>query len=221
MMVASLIGFAGSAGATATVDLIWTATSGTGAGVGTSSIDAASGDTLTLAILLTAGTEGISSYGISVSFDPGALDQLNVTSATEFGLKPTITCSPFPSCFFDSPTMSNFTPGVSGIMDSSTVATGFVYTFEAGTLGSGLLDTFGAFQIGEIVFSANSSTATTSLAAGFFVVGVDAAYDNGGLPVVTTFNGAAADVFGPEPGTATLLGLGLVGLAVAGRRSRD
>jgi hypothetical protein len=119
--------------------------------------------------------------------------------------------------------MANITSGVSTVVESTTAATGFVYTFEAGTLGNGLLASFGAFQIGEIVFSVNPSVTNNGadFAAGFFNFGADGVYDNAGSSVTMVFNGAGVDAFGPEPGTATLLGLGLVGLAVAGRRSRD
>jgi len=230
MMVAMAgqLGVVGSASADASIDLIWTASSGTGAGVGTSAITASSGDGLILGVFLTAGTEGVSSYGISVSFDGPGFNELDLnpigstTAATEFGLKPTVTCTPFPSCFFDSPTMSNFTPGVSSVIESNGSNTGFVYTFEAGTLGSGVLGTFGAFKIGEINFTVNTPVnGGPTLNSGFFIPGVDAAYDNRGAPVTMSFNSAAVDTFGPEPGTTVLLGLGLVSLAMAGRRKRS
>jgi hypothetical protein len=231
MMVtmAGLLGIAGSASADGSVDLIWTSSSNTAvSGVGTSAISASSGDALTLGVFLTAGTEGISSYGISVSFDGPGFNELDLnpigstTAATEFGLKPTVTCTPFPSCFFESPTMSNFTPGVSSVIESDGSNTGFVYTFEAGTLGSGVLNTFGAFMIGEINFTVNTPVnGGPTLNPGFFRSGVDAAYSNAGTPVTMSFNGAAVDTFGPEPGTTVLLGLGLVSLAMAGRRKRS
>jgi len=221
--MAGLLGFAGSASANATLDLIWTGSTNTSAVLGGSAIQAASGDTLTLAVYITAGTEGLSSYGISIEFDSALLNQLNVVGTAEYGLKPTVTCTPFPSCFFDTPTMAPFTPGVSSVIESTTSAPGFVYTFEAGTLGNGLLASFGAFQIGEIMFSVNPSVVTDGpdVLSGFFNVGADGAYDNASQPVTMNFNSAAVDAFAPEPGTATLLCLGLVGLAVAGRRSRD
>jgi hypothetical protein len=225
MMVAmaSLVGFAESASANATVDLIWTGSSNTSASLGGSSILAASGDTITLAVLITAGTEGLSSYGVSVMFDSSLQNELNLAGApAEFAVAPTVTCTPFPACFFDTPTMFNFTPGVSGVQESTTALTGFVYTFEAGTLGNGLLASFGAFQIGEITFTVNSSVATNGADnfSGFLNAGFDGAYDNVGSAVTMNFNSAAVNAI-PEPGTAILLGLGLVSLAVAGRRKRS
>ena len=158
--------------------------------------------------------------GISLAFT----DQVQVLhTPTEFGVKPTVTCTPFPACFFDSPTMAPFTPGVSAVIPSGPATTGFVYTFEAGTLGNGLLGSFGPLKIGEVWFVVQSAVGTddADVASGFFNVGTDGAFDNVSAPVAMNFGSAAVDLWGPEPGTAALLGLGLIGLAVAGRRSRD
>jgi len=221
--MAALFGFASSASADATIDLIWGSTTNTDpaglAGLGTTAITAAAGDHVGLEIYITAGTEGLSSYGISLAFD----DQVQVLHPpTEYGLKATVTCTPFPACFFDSPTMTPFTPGVSSVIPAPPGGTGFVYTFEAGTLGNGLLDTFGPFKIGEVWFQVQSTVATDGqdIASGFFNVGADGAYDNASQPVTMIFGGAAVDAFAPEPGTTALLGLGLLGLTLAGRRNR-
>jgi hypothetical protein len=224
--MASLVGFAGSAGALATVDLVWESTSNTDPGhtpgtlgIGTSAIMAHPGDHVGLAIYLTAGSEGLSAWGISLSFN----DQVQVLhTPNEFGVKPTVTCLPFPACFFDSPTLAPFTPGVSGVSPSGPATTGFVYTFEAGTLGNGLLGSFGPLKIGEVWFQVQSAVGTdgADVASGFFNVGTDGAFDNNSLPVAMNFGNAAVDLWGPEPGTATLLGLGLLGLTLAGRRNR-
>jgi hypothetical protein len=224
--LAALFGFSSSAGASASVDLVWVSTSNTdpahtplSVGVGTSAIMAHPGDHVGLAIYLTAGSEGLSAWGISLSFN----DQVQVLhTPNEFGVKPTATCTPFPACFFASPTMSPFTPGVSGVSPSGPITTGFVYTFEAGTLGNGLLGSFGPLKIGEVWFEVQSTVGTdgADVASGFFNAGTDGAFDNTSMPVAMIFGNAAVDLWGPEPGTATLLGLGLLGLTLAGRRNR-
>jgi hypothetical protein len=230
--LAFALGLSSTASADASVDLVWLSSSNTAAKTGTSSIQAADGDLLTLSIFITAGTEGLSSYGISISFDAPGSNRLNLqpfpanpmdtAAATEFGLAPTITCQPFPSCFFDTPTMANITSGVSSVIESDFSNTGFVYTFEAGTLGNGLLASFGAFELGQIDFKfQNPEQNSATLKSGFFNFGADGAYSNTGTEVAVSFGAAAIDAFAPEPGAAALLGMGLCGLVLAGRRNRS
>ena len=86
---------------------MWFSTSNTSpaatAGIGTPILHAAPGDVIGLRLMLTGGTEGLDAYGISVRFDDDGIDELDVQGAEEFGLAPTITCTPFPSCFFNTP----------------------------------------------------------------------------------------------------------------------
>jgi hypothetical protein len=212
----------GPAAATATVDLVWTASSNPAAagGLGTNTIAAAPGDLVTLAVVFTPfSSDGVSVYGVSVRFDFDLLDELDLSGAPEeFGMKPTITCTPFPSCFFESPTMSPFTPGVSSVVESNLGFTGFVYTFEAGTCGNGPTDTFGAFKIGEIHFQVNSSVMTDGfdIESGFFNVGTDGAFSNPGQPIDMTFGSASLDQI-PEPATLVLVAAGLAAFAARTR----
>jgi hypothetical protein len=222
--MASLVGFSGAAGATPTVNLVWASTDNTDpgiTGVGTSSILAQSGDTLLMEIYLTAGTEGIRAYGISIAFDT---DLRVVGTPNEYGTAPaSFPCSPFPICFTGP--RPNLQPLGAGINGWDTGTPGFVYTFESATLSASnyAYDTFGPMKIGDIMFEVQPAVATDGVDAmsGFFNPGVDAILDAANNSVGAVFGGAAVNLFGPEPGTATLLGLGLLGLAVAGRRTRS
>ena len=230
--LASIFGFSSSANAAATVDLVWVSSNNTDPvhtpyiGLGSSAIMAHPGDDLVLELRLTAGTEGLSSWGISVSFDLAELlidptmGDPSSPGASEFGIAPDVYCTPFPACFFEVPTLTPFTSGATDVIEGG-LTTGFIFTFEAGTLGNGVAASFGQFKIGEIFFTVQTPADDgIDLSSGFFNTGADAAFDNAGNAVAMTFNSAAVDRWGPEPGTSTLLGLGLLGLILAGRRAR-
>ena len=131
-----LLGSEGPASAGAVVDLEWISTSNTSAaanaGIGTDTLQAAPGDIVGLRMILSAGTEGISSWGISIRFDEDGSDELDISGVPEeFGLNPTVTCTPFPSCFFLTPGRWHQTPGIEGIEESGSGSTGFAFSFEA------------------------------------------------------------------------------------------
>jgi hypothetical protein len=203
LSAAILLGSGGPALAGAVVDLEWISTSNTSAaaiaGIGTDTLQAAPGDIVGLRMILSAGTEGISVWGISVRFDADGADELDVSGEPEeFGLSPTITCTPFPSCFFLTPGRWHQTPGIEGIQESVSGSTGFAFHFEAeDTAGAGgpLIDTFGPFRIGEIVFEVTPNVASdgVDLESGFFLQGWDSVYSDGGNAVIMNFGVASLD----------------------------
>jgi hypothetical protein len=77
----------------------------------------------------------------------------------------------------------------------------------------------GTYKLGTIVWTTSGVTTNTILNA--FLAPLDAFGNGAKLNISSTvvLNKAFLNVI-PEPGTASLLGLGLVGLIVAGRRSR-
>ena len=93
-----------------------------------------------------------------------------------------------------------------------------VFSFDGIQLGSAI--PAGTYQLGTIVWLA-SAAGTTTFTSGI-IDGLDGFIGCCGSHIINgtvTFNGATMNVV-PEPGTASLLGLGLVGLILAGRRKR-
>jgi hypothetical protein len=197
-----LLGSEGPASAGAVVDLEWISTSNTSAaataGIGTDTLQAAAGDIVGLRMILSAGTEGITAWGISIRFDPDGGDELDISGVPEeFGLHPTVTCTPFPFCFFNTPGRY-FTPGLEGFQESSNGSTGFAFSFEGeDTAGAGgpLIHTFGPFRIGEIVFEVTSNVASdgVDLDTGFFNPGYDGMFSDAAEHVLVNFGVASLD----------------------------
>ncbi len=105
-------------------------------------------------------------------------------------------------------------PGPSGVFIDNSVNQ--VNSFDAASLGDTL--PAGTYQLGTIVFLA--AVGTTNIISGI-ISGLDGFALTGGTIIdgAITFNGATINVV-PEPATASLLGLGLIGLILAGRRKR-
>ena len=188
----ALAGFAGSASASATIDLIWTS-SGTG-----SANFLSSGATDTVSIVLTAGAND--SIGAGVTVDYTALAGLFAVT----GFSSTAFTMPLP-----------FNLGI-------TSDTGLMVTNinAAGGLGPGQTLLNGAsFTLGTITFQRNAVPGSGSLALSVILTGSDHVLDGAGVIIdgTSTFNGGFAVV--PEPGTLFLLSTGLGGLYVVGRRS--
>jgi hypothetical protein len=127
------------------------------------------GDLVTVGILMSVDTNGVSSCGISALFDNAQLNLTGAPAATEF----------LPTGLTD-----NLTAGV--VSESN--LPGRIYTFEAVTLGAGPVNT--NFLIGTIAFKVLSVTndGVPDITLGYFNSGVDGFYDNAGNPVSPRFN---------------------------------
>jgi len=216
-----LVGMTKDAGATVTFSLVWTSTSGTGI-VGTNDISADIGDVLTLSIRMTT-DQTLGGHGVSLNFDTDLGNELNLFSpgggknwaGTTFGTATMI---------------SNYAQigPVGTATDSTGVLAGRINTFNSGVLTGPLFLPVGTYTIGTARFVANGAVGLqpdgADVFVGLFNTGVDDVLNNGNLaiPIGSLVFGSASvnsEVI-PEPGTASLLGLGLVGLVLAGRRSR-
>jgi hypothetical protein len=96
-------------------------------------------------------------------------------------------------------------------------ATGAAYT-----VGSTTATAPARYRIAQVFFDVNGAiTDGADVFSGLFNTPFDQIYGPGGvLPESELVFGTATLNLVPEPGTVSLLGLGLVGLILAGRRSR-
>jgi hypothetical protein len=185
----ALAGFAGSASASATIDLLWA-----GSGTATTSGFVTSSN-ITLNVVLTAGALGALGGGMSIDYT-ALVGDFTVVSFQSFQVAP-------------------LTTGIGVTSDSGTQINNFNAVNFAGGLAAGE-----SYLLGTVTFNATTGTpGSFQIDSGAFAITDDIiAGDFSIITGTTTFNSATASPV-PEPGTLSLLGMGLGGLYVVGRRS--
>lgn len=203
----------------ATVDLLFVGRNG-GAIAPTDSVVALPGDTLTMAVLLR-NDEPLIYASFALNYDLDADDELDIVSAFQWrgvriGKGLTDLFVPYDLLGF------GLAPRPDGRGQTVPPTTTFVGSFQGQTLNSlrTLPPSAGAFaggyQMGTIVWKANAGVADdgADIVSGLLNFGWDAVLRTSAGNVGVDFNPAAVI---PEPGTASLLGLGIVGLGLLWR----
>jgi len=196
----AIAGFAGSSSASATIDLIW-------ANSGTATTSVLASDTgIVLQVILTAGPGGSQGAGVSVDY----ANLLGEASVTGFANTPCVNPCSLPT------TLGPANDTGSRVENINSAAIIFL------GLGTGLTAAGQSHQLGTITFSGLGG------AGGVFTLTSDANGPSDGvldlagndITATSTFNAVTMNVAPvPEPGTLSLLGMGLGGLYAVGRRS--
>jgi len=193
---------AGAASATTTIDLVFGGSPPTVSG-GPNTVTLGAPGTVTMGVFMTT-DDPLEIFSVTIAWDnsgtSAAGGTLEWNGINIFG------------------TFFIFTPGIPGLggtfIDNAAQR---VYAFD-GFQSIGSMVPAGTYQLGTIVWSAGS-VGTTNISS-VITSGLDGFLEPGNvLPTTLNLNTAIINVV-PEPGTASLLGLGLVGLILAGRRKR-
>jgi hypothetical protein len=217
-MVAGLVamgGFVRDARAGATIDLLFVGVNG-GAIAPSDTVTVSAGDQLTMAAVMT-NDQTLTIAVFSMNYDLDGDNELDVVAQFQWGGVPIAKAG---TDFF-SP-IGAFSP---------TTAT-FVGSFQGATTNFGgprLLPVAGGafaggYQMGTVIWKVGAGVNNdgVDIISGLVNFGVDFFADAqfNDINNELLFHGATVN-FVPEPGTASLLGLGLVGLLLVGRRSRS
>ena len=213
-MVGAMVGlggFARDASAGSTVDILFVGVNG-GSISATNTVTAAPGTTLTMALRMRT-DQPLTIAVFSLNYDTDGDNELDMISAFQWSGVAIVKAG------------SDFFAPV-GAMNLPTNTT--VGSFQGGTTNVALPRTLpgnGAvsYQMGTVVWKVNAGVNAdgADIVSGLLSKGIDGWYDSAFNAVLgLQFNSATVN-FVPEPGTASLLGLGLVGLMLMGRRNRS
>jgi len=189
----ALVGFAGSASASATIDLFWAAT-------GTDTISGAqvTSTNIVLNVVLTAGADGVNAAGISVDYS-ALLGDFSVVS-------------------FSSNVAAPFSFSLGATTDDPFL--GIVSNINAAGFCGGCLTSGNSYLLGTVTFTSLTGNPGTFTVTPFIDgASTDDIVNGFGAVISGTSNLNSGFAVVPEPGTLSLLSMGLGGLYMVGRRS--
>ncbi|MCH2173289.1 PEP-CTERM sorting domain-containing protein [Myxococcota bacterium] len=195
---------------------------GVGAGIdsftGSSVTATGTGDgTFTVDVQINVDEAGLSTMFMSLEYDTDLGNELNTVGFQE------MSWSLVNMMGNTTRQLSQLNGGVNSSQESNGTQEGQLYTFDAYSTGSGPAST--SITFARVVFSLNSGNISSDgddIFSGFFNGSVDGAFDNASpngndIGSGITFSNIAVNLV-PEPGTLSLLGLGMGALVLSGRR---
>jgi len=226
-----MVGMTKDASATVTFTLEWGACNLACTGLTTNSVNVAGtpGQTLRLDVFLTHNEPtGVSIDFFSLNFDTDLLNELNIGAMPPVNWGGTDVDPGAAVSLYSAGGIPSIAPesslGVAGRINtfdsSGATALALPATGMAYTVGTVTATAPARYRVAQVFFSVNVAlTDGFDVFSGLFNTGVDGIYNGVGGATINDFGNASVNLI-PEPSTVSLLGLGLVGLVLAGRRSR-
>jgi len=212
MVSICFLGISSAAGATS-VNLIWLNSAGgaiTEVSGGSITLEESAVATLTLDVQLDVDSRGAAAVFLTIDFDTDLENELNVLSWSEISWSLSNTKGVVVR------TLTPISAGIDSTIESSGSQAGSVFVFDGTSLGPGPFNTTLTFA--RLVFVTSFARAPVD-GDDIFAFGVFGGNEGGSTIGDVTFNGASVNGI-PEPGTVTLLGLGVSAFALSARRRK-
>lgn len=225
--LAMVLGVAGQASATPSLDLVYLggATGGEPCTNGIAGVDCLhtnESDIITFKLVLTVDTLGVTAWGFDIRWDADGEDELDLVNYQQ--RQNIFFSAPNPTPPPDTIELGNYNPtGPTFIVESAPGSDGHIYGIDATSISiTGPFIHNVSFRLGIVSFHVNGNVNKNpgaDIETGFFRGDGNAMGDDQFNFITPNFGSFAIDSV-PEPGTSLLMGMGVLGLILAGRASR-